>query len=153
MWDIPYKEGIYVGYRFTEKNNLKPTFPFGHGLSYTTFGYGKAVLDKTEMEKGGTLKLTVPVTNTGSVAGKEVVQLYVRDVKSSLDRPVKELKGFSKLEIAPGATAIAEFEISSDMLSFYNPASKSWEAEPGTFELLVGSSSADIRSKAKFTLK
>lgn len=153
MWDIPYKEGIYVGYRFTEKNNLKPTFPFGHGLSYTTFGYGKAVLDKTEMEKDGTLKLTVPVTNTGSVAGKEVVQLYVRDVKSSLDRPVKELKGFSKLEIAPGATAIAEFEITSDMLSFYNPASKSWEAEPGTFELLVGSSSADIRSKAKFTLK
>ena len=153
MWDIPYKEGIYVGYRFTEKNNLKPTFPFGHGLSYTTFGYGKAVLDKTEMEKDGTLKLTVLVTNTGSVAGKEVVQLYVRDVKASLDRPVKELNGFSNLEIAPGATAIAEFEITSDMLSFYNPASKSWEAEPGTFELLVGSSSADIRSKAKFTLK
>lgn len=153
IWDMPYNEGIYVGYRFIDKNGLKPTFPFGHGLSYTTFEYGKATVDKTAGSADDTFTVTVPVTNTGKVNGKEVVQLYISDVKSSVDRPVKELKGFSKIELAPGETKNVSITVSGDDLAFFDADKHEWVVEPGVFEALVGSSSGDIRSKVKFSVK
>ena len=151
VMDIPYNEGIYVGYRFIDKNKLKPTFPFGHGLSYTTFDYGKATSDKKLAKDAQKLTVTVPVTNTGNRMGKETVQLYVRDVKSSVDRPVKELKGFKKIELNPGETQDVVFEIGRDALSYFDADRHEWVMEPGEFEILIGASSGDIRSKTSFT--
>lgn len=153
IFDMPYNEGIYVGYRFIDKNKLKPTFPFGHGLSYTTFKYGKAQVDQTSGNKGETFTVTVPVTNTGSREGKETVELYISDLKSSVDRPVKELKGFSKISLMPGETKDVTFKINETDLSFFDADKHEWVCEPGDFEALIGSSSADIRSKVKFNVR
>lgn len=150
--NMPYNEGIFVGYRFTEKNKLKPSFPFGHGLSYTTFRYGKAVVDKKEGSQDDIFTVTIPVTNTGKREGKEVVQLYISDLKSTVDRPVKELKGFKKINLMPGETAEVSFEIDKEALSYFNPEIHSWVCEPGDFEALIGSSSSDIRSKVRFNV-
>lgn len=152
IMDIPYNEGIYVGYRYTDKKNLKPNFPFGHGLSYTDFKYGKLNLSSGAMNVKDTLTVVVPVTNCGKCAGKETVQLYVRDVKSSVDRPVKELKAFKKVNLAPGETQDVTFEIDREALAYFDPEAHEWVVEPGEFEILVGSSSADIRSKKSFTV-
>ena len=149
--DIPYNEGIYVGYRFIDKNKLTPTFPFGHGLSYTTFDYGKATSDKKFAKDARSIKVSVPVTNTGNLKGKETVQLYIRDVKSSVDRPVKELKGFKKVELSPGESTDVVFEIGRDALSYFDADKHEWVMEPGEFEILLGSSSGDIRAKTSFT--
>lgn len=153
IFDIPYNEGIYVGYRFIDKNNLKPTFPFGHGLSYTTFKYGKATVDKTEGVKGDSFTVSVPVTNTGNREGKETVELFISDLKSSVDRPVKELKGFSKVSLAPGETKTVTFSVNESDLSFFDADKHEWVCEPGDFEALIGASSADIRSKVKFSVR
>ena len=153
IMDIPYNEGIYVGYRFTDKNRLKPAFPFGHGLSYTTFRYGKATVDRTEGSADDTFTVTVPVTNTGTREGKEIVQLYVSDLKSSVDRPAKELKGFRKVSLAPGETKDVSFTITRPALSFFDADRHEWVCEPGAFEALVGASAADIRSKVRFNVK
>ena len=153
VMDIPYNEGIFVGYRFTDKNNLKPTFPFGHGLSYTTFKYDKATVDKKEGSVDDTFIITVQVTNTGSREGKEVVQLYISDLQCSLPRPVKELKGFKKVSLKPGETTEVTFEITNEALRYFDPEAHAWVSEPGDFEALVGSSSADIRQKVRFSLK
>lgn len=150
VMDIPYNEGVFVGYRFTDKNKLKPTFPFGHGLSYTTFSYGKARIDRDNGPADDVFTVTVPVTNTGSREGKETVQLYISDLKSSVERPVKELKGFRKISLAPGETAEVSFKIGRDALSFFDADRHEWRCEPGAFEALVGSSSSDIRSKVRF---
>ena len=152
IFDMPYNEGIYVGYRFIDKNKLKPTFPFGHGLSYTTFKYGKATVAKASAKKGETFTITVPVTNTGSREGKETVELYISDLKSSVDRPVKELKGFSKVSLLPGETKDVKFTINEADLSFFDADKHEWVCEPGDFEALIGASSADIRSKVKFNV-
>ncbi len=152
--DIEYKEGIFVGYRWTDKQKkVKPLFPFGHGLSYTTFEYGKAVADKKVMNADGTLTITVPVTNTGTREGAEVVQLYISDLKSSLPRPIKELKGFSKVKLAPGETKEVSFTIAKDALSFFDADRHEWVAEPGKFEAIVAASAADIKSKVAFELE
>lgn len=153
IWDMPYNEGVFVGYRFTEKNKLKPTFPFGHGLSYTTFAYGKPSVSTGALTADGKLTVSVPVTNTGSRQGSETVQLYIRDLKSSVERPVKELKGFRKVSLAPGQTVVVDFEVTPAQLSFFDADSHSWKAEPGKFEAIVGSSSADIRGRVAFELK
>ena len=149
--DCRYDEGIFVGYRWAEKNNVKPLFPFGHGLSYTDFKYGKATVDKSSLGKGGKVTVTVPVTNIGDREGSEVVQLYVADLKSSVPRPVKELKGFRKVHLAPAETAEVSFEITPEALSYFDADTHSWVCEPGAFEAHVGASSADIRSKVKFS--
>ncbi len=151
--DCKYNEGIFVGYRWNDENKIKPLFPFGHGLSYTTFKYGKPELDSDSMTADGKIIVKVPVTNTGKRAGAEVVQLYIADTESSLPRPVKELKDFRKLYLEPGQTAVAEFEITPDKLSFFNDSKHEWIAEPGDFTAIVGSSSSDIRGTAGFTLK
>lgn len=153
VFDMPYNEGVFVGYRFTDKYKLKPNFPFGHGLSYTTFKYGKAVADKARISADETLTVTIPVTNTGDREGAEVVQLYVQDVKASVDRPVKELKGFCKVKLAPGETCEVKFTLGKEALSFFDEAKHDWVAEPGKFKAFVAASATDIRSEVAFELQ
>lgn len=150
---VEYKEGIFVGYRWTDKEGVKPQFAFEHGLSYTEFKYGKIRLDAKAVAVDGVLKVRVPVTNVGKTAGAEVVQMYIHDVEASLPRPVKELKGFRKVFLAPGETAEVTFEIGEDALSYYDPAVHEWVAEAGDFKVMVGSASDDIRAEASFRLK
>ena len=149
---VEYKEGIFVGYRWTDKENIKPQFAFGHGLSYTDFSYGKIRLSAKTMTEDEAITVSIPVTNTGKRAGAEVVQLYVNDVKSSLPRPVKELKGFKKVYLAPGETAEVIFTVGKDALSFYDPSVHGWVAEDGDFKVMIGSASDDIRAEAGFRL-
>lgn len=149
---VEYKEGIFVGYRWNDRERIKPLFCFGHGLSYTTFEYGKVTAEGRQMGPDGTITVSVPVKNTGSRAGAEIVQLYVSDLKSSLPRPVKELKGFRKITLQPGQEQTVSFTIDRKALSFYDDTKQDWVAEPGTFEALVGTSACDIRGKAAFEL-
>lgn len=151
--DEKYNESIFVGYRWADKEKTKPLFPFGHGLSYTTFKYGKAVANKKVMGMEETLTVTVPVTNTGNREGAEVVQLYISDLKSSLPRPVKELKGFSKVKLAPGETKEVTFTFGKDALSFFDDTRHEWVAETGKFEAVIAASAMDIKSKVPFELK
>ena len=153
IWDEEYKEDIFVGYRWVDKEKTKPLFPFGHGLSYTTFAYGKATANKSTMTADDKLTVSVPITNKGNRDGQEVVQLYISDLKSSLPRPLKELKGFKKVNIPAGQTVTVEFTIDKKALSFFDPQKHDWVAEPGKFEALVAASSADIRSKVAFELQ
>ena len=150
--DLEYTEGIFVGYRYVEKNNLQPLFPFGHGLSYTTFDVDNAKIKTSGNGDGFKAIVSVDVTNTGKVDGAEVIQLYISDVECSVARPVKELKGFAKTFLKAGEKQTVEFEISSDALKFYDEA-KGWIAEAGKFEVLLGVSSADIRQKLDFDYK
>jgi beta-glucosidase len=148
-----YREGLFVGYRGNDKNKIKALFPFGHGLSYTTFAYGMVKADKSKMTASESLTITVPVKNTGDRAGAEIVQLYVSDKKSSLPRPIKELKGFEKVYLAPGEEKTVSFTVDKEALSFFDDQLHEWVAEPGQFEALIGSSSVDIRGKAAFELQ
>jgi beta-glucosidase len=150
--EVNYGEGIFVGYRYYDKKAVEPLFPFGFGLSYTTFEYNKVKAPR-KVSVGQPVEVSVTVTNTGKVAGKETVQLYVADPKSSLPRPPKELKGFVKVELQPGESQVVTFTMDQRALSFYDPYKKQWVAEPGEFELLIGASSRDIRGKASFQLK
>ena len=150
---VIYKEDILVGYRWHDTKKIPALFPFGHGLSYTTFTYGKAALSSTDMTADGSITVTVPVKNTGSLPGKEVVQLYVGDNKSSLPRPQKELKAFDKIALNPGEEKTVTFTITADDLKYFDDARHEWVAEPGKFTLYIGSSSTDIRTKGSFTLK
>jgi len=153
IYDERYNEGIFVGYRWAEQNRIKPLFPFGHGLSYTTFQIANLRANKTELTNDDSLTFTVDVTNSGAAAGAEVVQLYIRDEKSSLPRPVKELKGFAKVFLNPGETKSVSMTIDRTALSFYDDYKHAWVAEPGDFTALVGNSSANISTKIKFRLK
>ena len=160
--DEEYKEGIFVGYRWIDKQivnrksvnrKYSPLFAFGHGLSYTTFKLGKLTADKTTMTEGGEITFTIPVTNTGSMAGAETVQLYISDLEASVERPVKELKAFQKVFLQPGETQQVSLTIDKGALSFYDEANSQWKAEPGTFEALVGTASDKIISRCSFTLQ
>ena len=149
---VNYAEGIFMGYRYYDSKGAKPLFPFGYGLSYTSFEYSNLQVP-SEMQKSDVLRVKVDITNAGNRAGEEVVQLYVHDVKASLPRPDKELKGFRKVALKSGETKTVEFEVGIEALSFYNSDIKEWVAEIGEFEILVGSSSRDIRCQAEFTLR
>ena len=152
--DEEYKEDIYVGYRWTDRQKKnKPLFAFGHGLSYTTFQLGKISSDRQTMKADDEITFTVSVTNTGSKAGSEVVQLYISDIKSSLPRPVKELKGFSKVYLEAGETRDVSITIGRDALSYYDDSVQDWVAEPGAFEALIGTASDKIISKIRFILE
>ena len=160
--DEEYKEGIFVGYRWIDKQivnrksvnrKYSPLFAFGHGLSYTTFKLGKLTADKTTMTEGGEITFTIPVTNTGSMAGAETVQLYISDLEASVERPVKELKAFQKVFLQPGETQQVSLTIDKGALSFYDEANSQWKAEPGTFVALVGTASDKIISRCSFTLQ
>ena len=150
--DMEYTEGIYVGYRWYDLHG-GVLFPFGHGLSYTTFAYGEPRVDKKSMTEKGTVTVTVPVTNTGDRAGAEVVQLYVADVESSVGRPAKELKGFAKVSLEPGQKADVSFTIDRDALSFFDAEKHAWVAEKGVFRAIVAASAQDVRGTVEFELK
>ncbi len=145
-----YKEDILVGYRWHDTKKIPALFPFGHGLSYTTFAYGKAVASAKKMATDGSLEITVNVKNTGSVAGKEVVQLYIGDDKCSVIRPLKELKHFQKISLNPGEEKIVTFTLTPDDLKYYDETLKDWKAEAGKFKAYIGSSSTDIRTIVPF---
>jgi beta-glucosidase len=129
--------------------DASPLFPFGHGLSYTTFRYSDFTLSKTEVVTGETIDISVKITNTGSVAGDEVVQLYIQDEFASLPRPVQELKGYTRISLASAESKIITFHLSVDQLAFYD-ADLILVVENGSFKVMVGSSSADIRCEGKF---
>ncbi len=149
IWNIYYDEGIYVGYRYIDKQKLTPLFPFGHGLSYTSFAITNAKLHTSE----GLPTVTVDVTNTGSRAGAQVVQLYVQDVKSSVDRPVKELKAFQKVKLNPGETQTVTLTLNERAFQFYDTETHSWKTEPGKFNFLLGTSSQDIVQTLSYELR
>jgi beta-glucosidase len=149
---VKYAEGIYVGYRYFDKHGIAPQFPFGYGLSYTSFGYSDLKIKPGKAASGQTFEVSLKLRNQGKRAGAEVVQLYVHDGHSSVDRPVKELKGFRRVELAPGKSATVSFALDKSSLAYYSTQKKDWVAEPGTFDVLVGSSSTDIRLKGSFEL-
>ena len=151
--DEEYKEGIYVGYRWTDKQKSKPLFAFGHGLSYTTFKLGKLTADKQQISADDQLTFTIPVTNTGNVAGAETIQLYISDKQASVDRPVKELKAVQKVFLQPGETQQVSLTINRQSLSFYDEVRGEWVAEPGAFEALVGTASDNLPARCAFNLK
>ena len=151
--DEEYKEGIYVGYRYTDSKKLKPLFAFGHGLSYTTFKVGKATANKQVMTTDGEISFTVPVTNTGNRAGSETIQLYIAAKQSKVDRPVKELKAFQKVYLQPGETRNVTITIGSEALSYYDETRHDWCAEPGKYEALIGTASDLLPTKHTFQLK
>jgi beta-glucosidase len=147
---VLYGEGIFVGYRYYEKKEVAPLFPFGHGLSYTTFEYSNLRLNGREFKPGDTIEVCMDVTNTGGRAGQEVVQVYVRDVAAKLARPTKELKAFTKISLQPGQTQTVTLTLDESALAYYDPAKPGWVAEAGEFEVHVGRSSQDIRLTAAF---
>ncbi len=150
--DIVHGEGVFVGYRAYDQHGLAPLFPFGHGLSYTTFAYDNLWLSADTLVAGQQLTVSVDVTNTGRRAGQEVVQLYVRDLAASVVRPPKELKDFAKISLAPGETTTVSLTIDWASLAYWDVMQHAWVAEEGTFEVLIGSSSRDIRARAEFQL-
>jgi beta-glucosidase len=142
--EVLYGEGIFVGYRYYDQRQVEPLFPFGHGLSYTHFDYQDL---QVEVKERNPVRVSVRVANTGNRAGAETIQLYVSDKESSLPRPPKELKGFSKIELQPGESQVVSFDLTSRAFAFYDPQNGDWVVEPGEYEILVGSSSRDIRLK------
>lgn len=151
--DEKYNEGIFVGYRWAEKNKITPLFPFGHGLSYTTFAYGTPVASSKTITADGNIQVSLTVKNTGAVAGKEIVQLYIGDEKASVPRPVKELKGFQKVELLPGEEKEVVFTITDNDLKFFDAAAHAWKAEPGKFKAYIAASATDVRSTVTFEYK
>ena len=144
VYDVRYDEGIFVGYRWYDTKNIKPLFPFGHGLSYTSFAYRDLNISR---EKAGqpVVSVSFTVKNAGAREGAEVAQVYVQDVECSVPRPVKELKGFRKVSLKPGQQVTIRVDLHASDFSFWNPETRRWQAEPGVFRILVGSSSADVR--------
>ncbi len=145
-----YSEGIFVGYRWAQKKDIKPLFAFGHGLSYTTFSYSEAEISRTTMSENGNVTVSVNVTNTGDREGKEIVQLYIGDDECSVERPVMELKAFRKVSIKPGETVKVSFPVNADMLKFYG--NDGWTLEKGSITAYVGAASDDIRTSVKFNV-
>ncbi len=150
--DEDYKEDIFVGYRWTDRQKrVKPLFPFGHGLSYTSFRLGKPQADKKTLTGNGSITFNVDVSNTGQRAGAETVQLYISDKKSALPRPVKELKGFKKVFLQPGETQTVSITIGTEALSYYDDKAGAWTTEPGDFDALIGTSAGQIIGRCPFT--
>lgn len=149
---VHYGEGIFVGYRYYEKKQVEPLFPFGFGLSYTTFGYSNLRLSADSLHPNDELQVSVDITNTGVRAGQEVVQLYVRDEDTPVLRPEKELKAFGKVALQPGETRTVTLTLDREAFAYFNDGLRCWVAEAGDFALLVGASSQDIRASASVTL-
>ncbi len=150
---VRYGEGLYIGYRYYDAKHAPVRFPFGYGLSYTTFAYSNAQASAASFRDVDGVTVSVDVTNTGAVAGKEIVQVYVHDRKSSLVRPVKELKGFAKVELQPGETRTVQVTLDFRAFAFWHPGYQQWITEDGEFDLLIGASAADIRATVPVTLQ
>ena len=148
-----YSEGIFMGYRYWDKAASKPRFPFGFGLSYTNFTISDIATDKKEYSKTDKVKVTITVKNIGNMDGAEVVQLYVSDKKSSLPRPLKELKAFEKVKLKKGEKKTLIIELNQDAFSYYNPAVHNWEIESGEFEICLGNSSENITQRTTIVIK
>ena len=152
--NVVYKEGLNIGYRYTDKLRAdRVNFAFGHGLSYTEFRLGKPVASARQFNGQGTIEVTVAVTNIGNRSGAEVVQAYVSDAKCSVERPIKELKAFQKVTVAPGQTQNATLSFDRRAFAFYNPTTKLWTIEPGKFEILIGTASNRITAKIPVEVK
>ena len=149
---VIYGERMFVGYRYYDKRNIEPLFPFGHGLSYTDFAYSNLKLSSTDITENDQLQVTLTVTNTGKVKGKEVIQLYVGDKESTVQRPVQELKAFDKIELEPGESKEVSLTLNNRDFSYYSKVYDRWLAESGEFDILIGSSSRDIRLKGSLNL-
>lgn len=147
---LQYQEDILVGYRWYDTKRIQPLFSFGHGMSYTTFEYSQPVVSSRSIKGGETLNISLTVKNTGEIAGKETIQLYIGDVKCTVLRPLKELKGFQKVELKPGEEKSVSFTIEAKDLSFFDEKTREWVAEPGTFKAYIASSVSDIRSVVEF---
>ncbi|MGD6830597.1 beta-glucosidase [Sutcliffiella halmapala] len=141
---VEYKEGIFVGYRYYDTKNIQPLFPFGYGLSYTTFDYTDIIVDKKDFADTETVNVHITVKNTGSRAGKEIVQVYVKDLESTAVRAEKELKGFEKVELQPGEEKTVVVTLDKRSFAYYDVARKDWHVESGEFEILAGKSSEEI---------
>ncbi|MBT2742945.1 glycoside hydrolase family 3 C-terminal domain-containing protein [Bacillus sp. ISL-77] len=150
---VEYKEGIFVGYRYYDTKKVEPLFPFGFGLSYTTFEYSNLSISQKEIQDTETVAVSVTVKNTGVRAGKEIVQLYVKDVKSSVNRPEKELKGFEKVDLQPGEEKTVTFLLNKRSFAYYNVELKDWHVETGEFEIQVGESSQEIYLKESIVVQ
>jgi beta-glucosidase len=150
--EVYYGEGLFIGYRHYDKKDITPLFPFGYGLSYTTFAYSQLAFNAARYSTDDEIQVSLSVQNTGNCAGQEVVQLYVHDVQSSLIRPDKELKAFEKVSLQPGEMKTVTFTLDREALSFYDPSQRQWLAEPGEFEVLIGSSARDIRLSGRIEL-
>ncbi len=148
-----YDEGIFVGYRWFNTKNVQPQFPFGYGLSYTTFKYGKPQLSSKQMTKDGKITISVPVTNTGKMAGKEVVELFIGEDKWVEERPKKELKNFAKISLEPGETKTVSFDITCSDLEYWSTKTHGFTATPGRFFAYICASETDVRATAEFELK
>jgi len=151
--EVHYGEGLFIGYRYYDTREMPVLFPFGYGLSYTTFAYGNPTVSAQAFKDVDGLTVTVDVTNTGRVAGKEIVQVYVHDQKSGLVRPSKELKGFAKVELQPGETKTVSIPLDFRAFAYYHPKYKQWITETGDFDLLIAASAADIRQTLTVTLE
>ncbi|MDH7604151.1 MAG: glycoside hydrolase family 3 C-terminal domain-containing protein [Melioribacter sp.] len=143
-----YADDIYVGYRHFDKYNIEPLFPFGFGLSYTTFEYS----DINVINKGDKCEVSINLKNTGNMKGAEVVQLYVSQKNPKVDRPIKELKAFKKVYLNPGETQKVILEFDKNSLSYYDEASRSWKLDKDDYEILIGSSSRDIKLRSIISL-
>jgi len=150
--EINYKEGVFVGYRYFDEHKLDPLFPFGYGLSYTKFTYGEPKLSRDSIKIGEPVSVSMDITNTGSRAGYEVVQLYVHEKACSVPRPPKELKAFEKVFLKPGETKTVTLPLDKRSFAYFSEKQHDWVVEPGKFELLIGSSSRDIRKTVACTI-
>ena len=150
---VAYTEGIFMGYRHFDKSQISPMFPFGFGLSYTRFAYSNLKLSSPRIHAGEKLRVRFEIANTGKCAGAEAAQLYLRDVKPREARPLKELKGFAKVFLEPGQSKTVEIELGPEAFSYFHPKQNAWLADPGTFEVLIGSSSRDVLLTQSFVLE
>lgn len=148
-----YREGIFVGYRWFDKKKIAPLFPFGYGLSYSTFKYSDLKISPRKIAPNDTVVVQLKVTNTGDMAGDEIVQLYVQDVEASVEREVKALKGFQRVSLAPGESKMVSFKLAKSALAFYDVNLRKWKAEPGKYNVLLGSSSRNILLRDEFLLE
>jgi beta-glucosidase len=144
VYDVVYREGVFVGYRWYESRKIEPLYPFGFGLSYTTFDFSDLAVADPVWRPGGTVRVSVRVRNAGSVEGAETVQVYVRDEACSVPRPEKELKAFAKVLLKPGEDRVVSFDLDRNAFAFWDPSVRDWTVEPGAFRVLIGRSSADI---------
>ena len=142
---MEYREGIFVGYRYYDTKRIEPLFPFGHGLSYTTFDYSHLTVSSSHLTDAEQLTVTMDVVNTGNRIGKEIIQLYVRELNATIIRPDKELKGFAKVDLQPGQRQTVEFTLDKRSFAYYDVDHKDWRVESGEYEILIGASSRDIR--------
>ena len=151
--EVHYTEGIYVGYRHFDKEKIEPLFPFGYGLSYTTFTYSNLNLSRGSLLPDGTVDATVDVTNAGTREGEEVVELYIHDPQPHIDKPVRELKGFVKVALRPGETKHLKLAVRPRDLAYFDTSGRQWKADAGVYEVGIGASSRDIRQRAELRLE